>query len=117
MRHDFVIGPLCDHELFTGKARLYYCIRCNWRFLVRDRRVLVLDEAGRVLPQGALASFEAYEQGACPARKNAATEAVNGYVIHMKPQRKNCEFRNLDSRHRSVGVTSPRPLQRVFDRV
>ncbi|HWX37341.1 MAG TPA: hypothetical protein VNZ53_59245, partial [Steroidobacteraceae bacterium] len=45
-RHEFAIGPLCDSALFGRKARLYYCIRCNWRFLVSEKKVVVLDELG-----------------------------------------------------------------------
>jgi len=44
LRHEFVVGPLCDSSLSERKARLYYCIRCKWNFLVCGSKVAVLDE-------------------------------------------------------------------------
>jgi hypothetical protein len=66
-RHEFVIGPLCKHAVFQKKARLYYCIRCKWSFLVCGGKVVVLDEDGSPLGgDGGRRRFATFEEGPCP---------------------------------------------------
>ena len=67
LRHEFVIGPRCDSSLFAEKARVYYCVRCRWNFLVCRSRVAVLDERGNPLT-GTESSdrFNTFEEGPCP---------------------------------------------------
>lgn len=62
-----MIAPPRESPMFQRKARLYYCIRCKWSFLVCERRVIVLDEHGRPLPgtKGA-ERFDTFDEGPCP---------------------------------------------------
>jgi len=65
VRHEFVIGPLCDSNLCSGKAaRLYYCTECKWRLLVSGSRVAVLDEDGS--PIAGEESINVFEENPCP---------------------------------------------------
>ena len=66
-RHEFVIGPLCKHAVFQEKARLYYCIRCKWSFLVCGGKVVVLGEDGSPLGgDRGFRRFATFEEGPCP---------------------------------------------------
>ena len=100
LRHDFVIGPLSDSPLFKRKARLYYCIRCDWSFLVCGTKVAVLDEKGLALT-GTQASerFNTFQNGPCPVLAAFASEmAVEAQsarprrVLRLlrRPQRSDC---------------------------
>lgn len=77
LRHEFVIGPQRESPMFQRKARLYYCIRCKWSFLVCERQVIVLDEHGKPMV-GALGSerFETFDQGPCPGLKVLQTPTL-----------------------------------------
>jgi hypothetical protein len=68
LRHSFVIGPPGESNLFNRPARLYYCRRCNWRFLVCGNKVIVIDEGGAAVT-GAESSnrFDTFQDGPCPA--------------------------------------------------
>jgi len=68
MRHEFAIGPLCDSDLCPGKkARLYYCIECEWRLLVSGSRVAVLNEDGSLITgEESLRRFNNSEDDPCP---------------------------------------------------
>ena len=78
-RHEFVIGPVCDSPLFERKARLYYCMRCGWRFLVCGATVAVLDEKGAALT-GLRSSmrFSTFQEGPCPALSEFASDSKTG---------------------------------------
>jgi len=75
MRHEFVIGPLCDSALFERKAKLYYCIQCKWSFLVCESKVEVLDEGGNPLAGDEISGrFGTFEEGPCPVLEALALE-------------------------------------------
>jgi hypothetical protein len=75
LRHNFAIGPLCDSYLFNGQARLYYCTRCRWSFLVSNNAVAVIDDEGRPLAgEEAKALFRSFENGPCPVLQGLAFE-------------------------------------------
>jgi hypothetical protein len=75
MRHTFAIGPVCDSYLFNGQARLYYCTRCRWSFLVSNKAVAVIDDDGRPLSgEAAKAQFRSFENGPCPVLQGLALE-------------------------------------------
>jgi hypothetical protein len=85
-RHEFVIGPLCKHTVFQQKARLYYCMRCQWSFLVCGSKVAVLDEDGS--PLGGDESrrrFTTFEEGPCPVLE-AFVSAASFNTDLPKPQ-------------------------------
>lgn len=104
LRHAFVIGPLCDSELFAGKARLYYCIRCRWRFLVGEGRIAVLDDGGTPMTGNESSlRFASFEEGPCPALTAFAADAIA--LINARPP----SSRRLDE-------DAPRPLLRVVSR-
>ena len=67
LRHDFVIGPLRYSELFGRPARLYYCVRCKWSFLVGGSKVVVLDEHQKpIVGEESLRRFNSLAKGPCP---------------------------------------------------
>jgi len=119
LRHEFVIGPLCDSALFGRKARLYYCMRCNWRFMVCEKSVVVLDEGDHPIA-GADSStrFATFAEGPCPAlTAPASREPIKAYIVNLKPRRESDERRSLVAGNVSVGADRPRPMFRVFSRL
>jgi hypothetical protein len=77
MRHEFVIGPLCDSTFFGRKARLYYWNRYRWSFLVCESKVAVLDEGGD--PSGGDESsrrFSIFDENPCPVLEAFASESL-----------------------------------------
>lgn len=78
LRHTFAIGPLCDTYLFKRRARLYYCARCSWSFLVSGSAAAVIDAEGRPLAgEEAAKRFQSFENGPCPVLEGLAKE-LNG---------------------------------------
>ena len=76
MRHEFVIGPLCDSALFGRKARLYYCVQCKWSFLVCGSKFAVLDESGsRSNGDESSRRFVTFEKP-CPVLEAFASESL-----------------------------------------
>ena len=119
LRHEFVVGPLCDSSLSERKARLYYCIRCKWNFLVCGSKVAVLDERGNPLT-GTESSdrFNTFAEGPCPVLEALTWDIPNGTeTAAIAPWRNGNESRNLAPSNIRLGSTRPRPLFRVFSRV
>jgi hypothetical protein len=110
LRHEFAIGPLCKSDLYPGEqARLYYCIRCNWRFLVGGSKVAVLDETGKpIVVEKSLHRFSTFGEGPCPV-----LEVFASADLQSRP-----EIDAAKRNHRySPGLTGqPRPLLRIFNR-
>ena len=119
VRHEFVIGPLCDSPLFRRKARLYYCIRCNWHFLVGEKKVVVLDNNGHPMagPDSA-ARFDTFAEGPCPALVELESRyPIKAYIVYLKPERKSDEPRTVATGNIPAGIGWPRPLFRVLSRL
>src|SRR5208282_978182 len=77
LRHEFVIGPLHDSDLFLRKGRLYYCTQCKWSFLVCGDKVAVLDDDGRPLAGPRSTSrFATFEEGPCPVLEGFESAAL-----------------------------------------
>jgi hypothetical protein len=115
-RHAFVIGPLCDSDLTSRKARLYYCRLCEWRFLVCGDKVAVLDARGEPLTGPESASrFSTFEEGPCPVLETFASAAF-AEAPNSAPslRRKYDEFVNLASSYFRAGPSRARPLLRVL---
>jgi hypothetical protein len=75
LRHNFAIGPLCDTYLFDRHARLYYCTRCTWSFLVAGASTAVIDEEGRPLAgEESARRFRTFGNGPCPVLEGLAHE-------------------------------------------
>ena len=75
LKHSFAIGPLCDTYLFTKKARLYYCTRCTWSFLVCGSSVAVIGPDGKPLAgHEAARQFQTFATGPCPVLQTLAIE-------------------------------------------
>lgn len=90
LRHEFVIGPPSDNPLFQRKARLYFCIRCKWSFLVCERQIIVLDKHGTPLT-GAQSSerFNTLESGPCLALEALHhSDPVKGYLVRLNSEEK-----------------------------
>ena len=110
LRHEFAIGPLRYHPLFDGKARQYYCTRCEWTLLVSGARVGLLGEHSQLLAVDAdLRSELAPEIDSCPVLEAIASEmfgAVNSFQAKQSGNNQN-ETRHLafnDVRSRSGDV-------------
>jgi hypothetical protein len=119
LRHEFVIGPRCDSSLFAEKARVYYCIRCRWNFLVCRSRVAVLDERGNPLT-GTESSdrFNTFEEGPCPVLKALTSDVPSETgIAAIAPWRNGYELGNLASSNVRLGPTRPRLGLRVFTRL
>jgi hypothetical protein len=110
LRHEFVIGPLCESDLCPGKkARLYYCIRCKWNFLVCGSKVAVLDEHGNpLLGDESLRRFDTFEGGPCPVLE----EFASGALLLPRKSEKHDDFatKNVSTRFGPL-----RPLLRIID--
>ena len=118
-RHEFVIGPLRESSLSPRKARLYYCIRCKWNFLVCGSRVAVLDERGNPLTgTESFDRFNTFEEGPCPVLEALTWSVPSGTeTAAIPPWRNGNERRNLAPSNLRLGATRPRPLFRVFSRL
>jgi hypothetical protein len=118
-RHEFVIGPMCDSALFLQKARLYYCIRCNWRFLVCETTVVVLDGDGHPLTgPDSSTRFATFAEGPCPALAELESRyPLEAAVVNLKPGRKSDERTTMATCNILVGPGRARPLFRVFSRL
>jgi hypothetical protein len=115
-RHQFVIGPMCDSALFRKKARLYYCIRCNWRFLVSGGTVVVLDEDGHPLDNSDSSDrFATFAEGPCPV----LTEIESRYPLeaNLNFWRNSNERSTMATGNIRVGSAGAWPLFRVFSRL
>lgn len=119
LRHEFAIGPLCDNALFGGKARLYYCIRCKWSFLVYGSRVAVLDERGNPLAERESSKrFPTFEDGPCPVLEAFMSAALaEGNNLPVSLWRKYDECSNLASSYFPARPGRVRPLFRFFGRL
>ena len=119
LRHGFVIGPLCDSELFGRKARLHYCLRCNWRFLVSEKKVVVLDEVGHPMAgPDSSTRFATFAEGPCPAlARSEARAPIKAYIVNLEPRRESYERRSLVTGNVPVGAARPRPMFRVLSRL
>ena len=119
MRHEFVIGPQCYSPLFRRKARLYYCLRCNWHFLVSENKVIVLDDDGHSMAGPDSSSrFNTFAEGPCPALVELESRyPIKAYIVYLKPERKSDEHSSLATGNVFVGTGWPRPLFRVFNRL
>ena len=77
LKHDFAIGPQRYSEVFGRPARLYYCIRCKWRFMVCGCKVAVLDGDGRPLVgEESLRRFNTLGDGPCPVLEAFVSAAL-----------------------------------------
>ena len=119
LRHEFVIGPLCDTALFRSKARLYYCIRCRWHFLVSEKKVVVLDDEGHPMAgTDSSARFDTFAEGPCPALVELESRyPINAYLVYLKAERKSDGHSTLAAGNIPVGTGWPGPLFRVFSRL
>jgi hypothetical protein len=118
-RHEFVIGPLTDSPLFGRKARRYYCIRCNWQFLVSEKRVVVLGEDGAPLNRiDSVGRFDTFEEGPCPALAELRSrDPIKAYIVNLEPRRKPDERRSVVTSNFHPWTSRPWPLLRVFSRL
>jgi hypothetical protein len=118
LKHDFVIGPRGKSDLFARPARLYYCIRCKWSFMVCGSTVAVLDEDGSpVVGDESLRRFNTLAEGPCPVLEAFVSAALADADALRPPSRsKRDEPRNPAPGHPSWSGW-PRPPLRVFTRL
>ncbi len=119
LRHEFVIGPVCNSSLFAGKTRLYYCSRCKWSFLVCGNRVAVLDEHGEPLVgKESFDRFRTLEEGPCPVLEAFASVALaDADKTRMSFGRRYDESGDLGSSPVPARPGRPRPVLRVLTRL
>jgi len=76
-RHELVIGPLCDSEVFGQKVRLFHCLRCRSSFQVCGSKVAVVDKGGNSSTGGASSRRSGnFEEGLCPVLEAFASESL-----------------------------------------
>jgi hypothetical protein len=75
-RHELVIGPLCNSSFFGRKARLYYCNRCKWGFLVCGSKIAVLDDGNRPFSGNRSPTRFSADEKSCPVLEVFALEAL-----------------------------------------
>jgi hypothetical protein len=91
-RHEFVVGRLSKPAELQQKARLYYCIRCKWSFLVCGSEVAVLDEDGSPLGgDGSRRRFATFEEGPCPVLEAFVSAAVLSAGASQPHFRRECD--------------------------
>ncbi len=119
-RHEFVIGPLCKRKVFQQKARLYYCMRCKWSFLVCGSKVAVLDEDGSPLGDNeSLRRLTTFEEGPCPVLE-AFFSAASFNTGPPEPQfskESHAEPGHLAPRHLHARSARRRPALQVVSRM
>jgi hypothetical protein len=77
LKHNFMVGPERHSELFGRPARLYYCIRCKWSFLVCGRTVVVLDEHEMpIVGEQGVRRFNTFAEGPCPVLEASTAVAI-----------------------------------------
>ena len=119
LQHELVIGPMRDSSIFPEKARLYYCIRCRWSFLVCGHKVAVLDEDGKpIAGDESFSRFSTFEEGSCPVLEEFASEVLaQGDSARLSIRREDDECSNLAPGIIRFGSARTRPLFRVFSRL
>ncbi len=120
LRHECVIGPLCDHPLFKRKARVYYCILCTWSFLVSGNTVVVLDENHKpVGDEEGVRRFSTFEARPCPVLEGLVEEAFGAMSTNpaIESRRNSDGCRNLATSTVPAWTRGPRPLFRIFSRL
>jgi hypothetical protein len=115
-RHEFVIGPLRESNLFPRKARTYYCRLCKWSFLVCGSRVAVVDGDGwPIVGEESFKQFNTFEAGPCPVLEMFASEvlaAVDNFRLSLRSESN--ERSNLASGDFPTRPNRTRPLLRVL---
>lgn len=107
LRHEFAIGALREHPLFEGKARQYYCTRCEWTLLVSGTKVALLGENSRLLAGDAGMRLHLMpEVSLCPVLEAIAAEMF-GAAGDTQPN-------DSGTVHRFSGERSWKPLARLF---
>jgi hypothetical protein len=68
LRHNFLISAFADSPIAAGRARVYYCVRCQWNFLVCENRIAPLDKSGDPIGgEEGFDRFKTFGDGPCPA--------------------------------------------------
>lgn len=117
-RHEFVIGPLCTCAVFQQQARLYYCIRCKWSFLVCGSKVAVLDADGSPLVgEDSLRRFVTFEEGPCPVLEAFSSAASFDIGPEANFRRQCNESSHLASGHVRSRSGRSRSVLRLLSRV
>jgi hypothetical protein len=97
LRHDFLISPLAESAIVSKRARVYYCARCKWNFLVCEKRIAALDGDGNPIGgDEGRRRFETFGDGPCPALAQsnvAAPQAADNKRV--SPRRNSNESRHL----------------------
>ncbi|HVB81527.1 MAG TPA: hypothetical protein VNE82_16470 [Candidatus Binataceae bacterium] len=118
LRHDFVVGPQRHSELLLRPARLYYCIRCKWSFLVGANTIVVLDEDENPLAgEESIRRFKTFAQGPCPSLEAFVSTALSDAdAARARSRRKRDEPGSPAPSHFSACSARPRSVLRVLTR-
>jgi hypothetical protein len=113
LKHDIVIGPQRHSDLFGREARLYYCVRCKWSFLVCGSTVAVLDEnQNPVTGEESLRRFNTFAVGPCPVLESFASAALTEAPWRSRRYEPGSRAPN----RLPAWSAKPRPLLRVLTR-
>jgi len=118
LKHDFVIGTQRHSDLSGRAARLYYCIRCKWSFLVCGSKVAVLNEDERpIVGEESLRRFNTFEEGPCPVLEAFASAALASAESLRVPLRSRRDESGSLAPHIPAWSARPRPSLRVITRM
>jgi hypothetical protein len=119
LRHDFVIGPQRYSDLFAHPARLYYCVRCKWSFLVCGSKVAVLNEdQSPVVGEESFRRFNTFAEGACPVLESfVSAAAARAEALRPPSVGKRDEPGSVAPMQMPAWSGRPRPSLRVLTRM
>jgi len=118
LKHNFVIGPRRHSDLFGRAARLYYCVRCKWSFLVCGSKVAVLDEDGSpIVGEESLRRFDTLGEGPCPVLDAFVSAALASAESLRVPLRSRRDESGSLAPHIPARSARPRPSLHVITRV
>jgi hypothetical protein len=79
--HAFAIGPAGPLDPFGHGGQRYTCIRCKASFVVKGRKIVVLDEAGTPMKgEDATARLTTFAAGPCAPLPSASNRNKLGLV-------------------------------------
>jgi len=121
LRHDFVIGPQRHSDLFGRTARLYYCVRCKFSFLVCGSKVAVLNEDEvPITGEESLRRFNTFGEGPCPVLEAFVSAAARAEALRPPSRSKRDQpggVAPVAPIHMPAWASRPRPSLRVLTRM
>ena len=85
--HQLAAEALREGPPLSGAGRIYVCIRCRQRFMVRGNRVALLNRHDNVLARIETGNgTNQPSEGICPGRELAPPKPpITVYIVHLQP--------------------------------